>query len=66
MLTAIPDVRLTLLATHYLLRGQAVSVRHGYAPGWVRLYDPDDRFLGMGQVLDDGRVVPRRLIVQKL
>lgn len=59
---AIPDVRLTSLATHYLLRGQAVSVRHRRVPGWVRLYDEEDRFLGMGEVLDDGRVAPRRLL----
>lgn len=58
----IPDVRLTMLATHYLLRGQPVSARHGHGPGWVRLYDEQDRFLGMGQVLDDGRVAPRRLV----
>lgn len=60
---ALPDVRLTRLATHYLLRGQAVSVRHRRVPGWVRLYDDADRFLGMGEVLDDGRVAPRRLMV---
>ena len=58
----LPDVRLTLLATHYLLRGQPVSVRHRHAPGWVRLYDARDHFLGMGEVLDDGRVAPRRLL----
>lgn len=66
VLGAIPDVRLTTLATHYLLRGQPVSARHGHAPGWVRLYDEQDRFLGMGQVLDDGRVAPRRLMAQKV
>lgn len=66
VLGAIPDVRLTPLATHYLLRGQPVSARHRLLPGWVRLYDPDDRFLGMGEVLDDGRVAPRRLLAQKL
>jgi tRNA pseudouridine55 synthase len=59
---AIPDVRLTPLATHYLLRGQAVSVQHRRVPGWVRLYDEENRFLGMGEVLDDGRVAPRRLL----
>jgi tRNA pseudouridine55 synthase len=59
---AIPDVHLTPLATHYLLRGQPVSVRHRRVPGWVRLYDSDNRFLGMGEVLDDGRVAPRRLL----
>lgn len=64
MLAAIPGVRLTALAAHYLRRGQPVSVRHGEAPGWVRLYDDEQRFLGMGQVLDDGRVAPRRLLAQ--
>ena len=65
LLDAIPDVRLTALAAHYLLQGQPVSTRHGYPPGWVRLYDPENRFLGMGQILDDGRVAPRRLLAQK-
>lgn len=64
MLAAIPGVRLSALAVHYLLRGQAVSTGHGQTPGWVRLYDNEDRFLGMGQVLDDGRVAPRRLMAQ--
>jgi tRNA pseudouridine55 synthase len=58
----LPDVELTPLATHYLRQGQAVSVRHGLAPGWVRLYGEGHRFLGMGQILDDGRVAPRRLL----
>jgi tRNA pseudouridine55 synthase len=57
-----PDVQLTPLAAHYLRQGQAVSARHGLAPGWVRLYEQGRRFLGMGQVLDDGRVAPRRLL----
>jgi tRNA pseudouridine55 synthase len=62
VVAGIPDVRLTSLATHYLLRGQPVSIRHREVPGWVRLYDAEDRFLGMGEVLDDGRVAPRRLV----
>jgi tRNA pseudouridine55 synthase len=65
VVSAIPDIHLTLLATHYVLRGQPVSVRHPHSPGWVRLYDAQDRFLGMGQVLDDGRIAPRRLMAQR-
>lgn len=66
VLTTVPDVRLTPLAAHYLLRGQTVTVRHGNGPGcWVRLYDEQSRFLGMGEVTDDGRVAPRRLMAQK-
>ncbi len=62
VLLTVPDVHLTPLAAHYLKQGQSVSARHGFAPGWVRLYEGDSRFLGMGQVLDDGRVAPRRLL----
>lgn len=62
-LSGLPDVHLTPLAAHYLCRGQPVSVRHSHRPGWVRLYAGAERFLGMGQVLDDGRVAPRRLLL---
>lgn len=31
-------------------------------PGLSRLYDPSDRFLGMGEVGDDGTVLPKRMI----
>ena len=63
----VPDVHLTTLATHYLRQGQAVSAKHGGVPGdWLRLYEGDTRFLGMGQVLDDGRVAPRRLLAEKV
>jgi len=62
MLTGLPAVELTSLAAHYLRQGQAVTVRHGLALGWVRLYEPERGFLGLGEVLDDGRVAPRRLL----
>lgn len=57
-----PGVTLTSLATHYLLQGQPVSVSHDCQPGWVRLHDEDALFLGMGMVMDDGRVAPKRLV----
>jgi tRNA pseudouridine55 synthase len=50
-------------AAHYLLTGQAVWVPRAPDRGWVRLYeDPAERFLGIGEILDDGRVAPRRLV----
>jgi len=64
-LMGLPEVTLTSLATHYLLQGQPISMTHGHAPGWVRLYEPDRQFLGMGEVLDDGRVAPRRLMISQ-
>jgi tRNA pseudouridine55 synthase len=62
MLTGYPDVHLTALAAHYLRQGQPVSLQHGRQPGWVRLYEGETRFMGLGQVMDDGRVAPRRLL----
>ena len=62
VLHELPAVNLTSLAAHYLKQGQPVSMQHGLPPGWVRLYEADKRFIGMGQVEDDGRVAPRRLL----
>jgi len=61
-LTQWPDVRLTGDAAFYLRQGQPVLVPRAPTTGWVRLYEGDSRFLGMGEILDDGRVAPRRLM----
>ncbi len=61
-LTQWPGVRLSGDAAFYLRQGQAVLVPHAPTEGWVRLYEGESRFLGMGEVLDDGRVAPRRLL----
>jgi tRNA pseudouridine55 synthase len=59
-----PEVSLTSLATHYLVQWQPVSVQHAHEPGLIRLYEEGERFLGMGEVLDDGRVAPKRLMLK--
>ena len=46
----------------YLRQGQAVLVPRAPTRGWVRLYQGEHRFLGIGEILDDGRVAPRRLV----
>lgn len=61
-LTGWPDVNLTDDAAYYLCRGQAVSVSGNPGCGWVKLYAPEQRFLGLGEVLPDGKVVPKRLL----
>ncbi len=57
-----PQVKLTRDSTHYLCQGQAVQVPKAPTRGWVCLFADDDRFIGVGQILGDGRVAPRRLI----
>ena len=62
-----PRVCLAGAPAFYLKQGQPVLVPHSPTEGWVRLYentDDDGYFLGVGEILDDGRVAPRRLIVK--
>lgn len=56
----LPDVRLPAETAAWLKQGQAVLVRHLPTSGLVRLYDRDD-FIGIGTILEDGRVAPKRL-----
>ncbi len=57
-----PGVKLTGDAAFYLRQGQPVLVPKAPTSGWVRLYEGESTFLGMGEILDDGRVAPRRLM----
>jgi tRNA pseudouridine55 synthase len=57
-----PEVCLSDDLAFYLRQGQAVFVPRAPTQGWVRLRTADQGFLGMGRVLDDGRVAPKRLI----
>ncbi len=56
-----PAVRLPADTAYYLGLGQSVSTPEAPRRGWVRLYQRD-RFLGVGEILADGRVAPRRLM----
>jgi tRNA pseudouridine55 synthase len=62
-----PEVRLNDDTAYYLRKGQPVIVAHAPSSGWVKLSEVSDegstRFLGVGEILDDGRVAPRRLVV---
>ena len=45
----------------YLKQGQAVLVPKAPTAGWVRIYQ-GEQFFAMGQVQDDGRIAPKRLM----
>lgn len=57
-----PCVELTESAGFYLRQGQPVLVPNGPRNGMVRVVVRGGEFLGIGEMLDDGRVAPRRLI----
>jgi tRNA pseudouridine55 synthase len=56
-----PQVNLGTDAVWYFQRGQAVLVPGAPTDGWLRAYG-DGHFLGLAEVLPDGRVTPRRLM----
>ena len=57
-----PKVKLNSDSTFYLRQGQPVIVPKAPTQGRVRIYDDQDDFIGVGEILDDGRVAPKRLI----
>ena len=62
LLTAYPAVQLTSTTHFYIQRGQAVLIPHAPTQGYVKLISPDRNFIGIGVILSDGRVAPKRLI----
>jgi len=61
-----PCIKLSQAAVYYLYRGQAILLPNVSEKGWVRLvHTVNDQFIGVGEVLEDGRVAPRRLIEQR-
>lgn len=56
-----PELQLSPDSAFYLSRGEPVSVARAPARGEVRLYGANSNFLGIGEILEDGRVAPRRL-----
>ncbi|MET0070257.1 MAG: tRNA pseudouridine(55) synthase TruB [Candidatus Thiodiazotropha sp.] len=57
-----PQVALSADAAFYMKQGQPILVPNAPTSGLVRLYANETEFLGVGQILDDGRVAPKRLM----
>jgi tRNA pseudouridine55 synthase len=63
-----PVVTLTDLTAYYVKQGQPVLVPQAPEKGWVQLCECSEQqsegeFIGVGEILDDGRVAPRRLVI---
>jgi tRNA pseudouridine55 synthase len=60
-LPQLPSVTLQPAASLRLQQGQQVHAGDGAEPGRCRVYQTDGAFLGVGEVLPDGALQPRRL-----
>jgi len=62
----LPKVELNDLAASYLKQGQPVFVPNVTAEGKVVLFNKDadtaNEFVGIGEIMDDGRIAPSRLV----
>lgn len=64
LLLSFPKIDLSDSAAFYLKQGQPVFVPKSPTSGWVSLISREGKFLGVGEILDDGKVTARRLIKQ--
>lgn len=63
LLQQLPPICLDKDSAYYLCQGQAVWKAGTVQQGEVRLYGEANRFLGLGEVTEDGKIAPRRLVV---
>jgi tRNA pseudouridine55 synthase len=63
-LESLPKLILGEAAGFYLRQGQPVLVPKAPTSGLVQLHLASGEFIGVGEILDDGRVAPRRLVSQ--
>lgn len=60
---SLPEVNMSAVVASYVTQGQAVQVAQVPTTGFVRMTVGDEReFIGVGEIDDDGKVAPRRLV----
>jgi tRNA pseudouridine55 synthase len=57
-----PQLHLSESLAFYMRSGQAVRVPGAPHEGWVSISVGENEFIGVGEVLEDGRIAPRRLV----
>ena len=57
-----PKVTLAHSISRYIENGQPVIIPHAPTEGLLRIYNQNHDFLGIAEVLEDGRIAPKRLV----
>ena len=60
----LPRLVISEAATFYIRQGQPVVVPKGPQSGMVRVADAEGQFLGVGELRDDGKLAPKRLLAR--
>ena len=61
----LPEITLDVDSAFYLQQGQAILHSGNIPEGLIRLYNEQGEFLGLGEQQSDGKIAPKRLIVNK-
>ncbi len=64
ILQDMPAINLIDSVAYYFCLGQPVMVPQAPTRGLLRIYTGGSRLLGVGEVLTDGRIAPKRLVTQ--
>jgi len=60
-----PEVNIPPAVADFFRQGQPVQASNAPAQGLVRVSEGEARkFIGMAEIADDGRLAPRRLVVE--
>ena len=58
----LPVINLSEDVAFYFLNGQTVMAPSSHKSGLIRVYEGSTRFLGLADIVGDGRIAPKRLI----
>ena len=61
-----PEVLLSSDMVHYILEGHPVLIPKAPSSGLVKLKTKTGLFLGVGEIMEDGKVAPRRLVAKPI
>ncbi len=62
LVQALPKVVMPVAMAHFINHGQPVLLKSAPHDGVLAMYDDSGRFLGVGEVNDDGYLAPKRLL----
>jgi len=58
----LPKVSVNAALSHYIKQGQAINITNAPLDGMVAIYLNETTFMGIGEVMDDGKVAPRQMV----
>ncbi len=59
-----PKVEVAANSAFFLKQGQSIAIENMPNSGLVGIYGEDQRFLGVGEMTAEGRVIPRRILAE--